>query len=73
MNADGSGIAQLTSGGDDHMHPDWSPGGTQIAFAASPCTYYYGCQAYAIHVVRSNGTNVAPVTGRYGSDPDWQP
>jgi Tol biopolymer transport system component len=35
MNADGTGIAQLTEGGLSHIHPSWSPDGRRLAFAAT--------------------------------------
>ncbi|MEX2157598.1 MAG: hypothetical protein WD773_12265 [Gemmatimonadales bacterium] len=72
MNADGSGVTQLTSGGDDHADPAWSPDGQWIAFNAAPCSYY-GCSEWAIRAVRSNGTDLREITGSLAFHPAWRP
>jgi TolB protein len=63
MDADGSGLKQLTSGPGD-FDPDWSPDGTQIVFV----------RRAAIFVMEADGSNQRQLTqsaiGRY---PTWSP
>ena len=74
MNADGSGVTQLTSGDDyaDYADPAWSPDGQWIAFNAAPCDYY-GCYDWAIRAVRSNGTDQREISGSLAIHPAWRP
>ncbi len=71
INAGGDGLAQLTSGYDDHGDPAWSPDGNWIAFNAGQC--YYGCSAWIIKAVRSNGTDIRDVLGPTAYHPTWGP
>ena len=68
MNADGSGVTQLTSNGDDDKAPTWSPDGTKIAFGSirdgKP----------AVYVMKADGTariNFHKTTKGYGIAPSW--
>ena len=62
MNADGTGVVRLTTGGRDES-PAWSPDGTRIAFTRDECRRY-PCLP-AIHVMDADGSGVRWVaTGR---------
>jgi hypothetical protein len=52
MNVDGSGVVQLTSGG-NHIEPAWSPDGTKIAYVAG-CTTS-GCSTTGPNDHRQDG------------------
>ena len=52
MNADGSGVVQLTTGG-NHIEPAWSPDGSKIAFVAG-CTTV-GCATTGPNGRRQDG------------------
>ena len=54
MNADGSGQAVLTPGGD----PSWSPDGSQIAFTS----YFQAVQGEALYVINADGTGLKRLT-----------
>jgi Tol biopolymer transport system component len=84
MNADGSGLAALTSnkrGQDDF--PEWSPDGARIAFTRSELAYCdgRGCPSPSekvvphVHIMNADGTGVQPLSsGRwYEHDPTWSP
>ncbi|NJN65939.1 MAG: DUF5050 domain-containing protein [Chloroflexaceae bacterium] len=72
INADGSGMQQLTTIGGDSGSPTWSPDGTRIAFQSgngvSP-------GSYEIYVMDADGTNQAPITSNSAMDyrPSWSP
>jgi len=80
MQADGTGVRQLTGAEPDaNAHdegPAWSPDGTQIAFTSGP-----GNLEGDIHVMNADGTDVRRLTfnedPRRGwardESPDWQP
>ena len=54
MNADGSGLVQLTDDPDWHaLHPSWSPDGARIAFDLSPSSGFSD-----IYVMNADGSNV---------------
>jgi len=62
VNADGSGLVQLTSDDSDDREPAWSPDGRLIAF-----------NRFGIWVMNStDGSNVRQVT-QNGSHPSWSP
>lgn len=76
MNADGSGMKQLTqkkrpTSTEDHM-PTWSPDGRRIAFQRINTTASPRGQS-AIYVMNANGTHVRRVTPRAldASNPRW--
>ncbi len=65
MNADGSGLVQLTEGTTEGYHAVWSPDGSKIAFTKSG----------EIYSMNSNGTEVTNLTNNAVSDnsPAWSP
>lgn len=67
MNADGSGVTNLTLGTREERTPDWSPDGTKIAYAADD-----------IYVINADGTGRKKLTdipglGLATSSPSWSP
>ena len=73
MNADGSGLTQVTHSEDfEESAPDWSPDGQQIAFYRVPWDSYVG----DIYIVDVNGANLKQVTNTPDNqdlDPQWLP
>jgi WD40 repeat protein len=69
VNADGSGLRQLTDGLDD-MTPSLSPDGKKVAFSS-----FRRDGNYEIYVINTDGTNLTRITNRKESDvsPDWSP
>ncbi len=73
--ADGSGFAQLTgyANFDIVVHPNWSPDGSQIAYAVSTD----GGATFQVHVVDADGSNDHAITPTpqisWASDPAWSP
>jgi TolB protein len=70
INADGSGLTNLTSNSVGDFKPRWSPDGTKITFMSDRSG------DYDIYTMNANGSNVAPVTTNprwHDMDPDWQP
>ena len=65
MNADGSGVTQLTFSG-EALTPDWSPDGTKIAFSNE------GAFTGSIDVMNADGSGLTTLTTP-GMSPDWQP
>jgi TolB protein len=76
MNADGSNPTRLTeTGGLQSTDPNWSPDGTQIAFAMSGADPSYAT-TFNIFVMDADGSHVTKVTSDpYGifGDPAWSP
>src|SRR5438128_1767197 len=70
MNADGSGMTDLTSSLAKDESPAWSHDGSKIAFMSSR-----GGGALEIFVMNSDGTGVVPVTsGSLQAEfPSWSP
>jgi Tol biopolymer transport system component len=67
MNADGTGMRQLTSGERD-AHPSWSPDGTKIAFVRD--------QGHALYVMNADGTSVHEIYRPsicFVESPQWSP
>ncbi|HET9130520.1 MAG TPA: DPP IV N-terminal domain-containing protein, partial [Terriglobia bacterium] len=60
MHADGSSPRWLTPDGVDDYYPTWSPDGSMVAFVRNN----------DLHIVNSDGTNVARVTWNHNS---WYP
>jgi dipeptidyl aminopeptidase/acylaminoacyl peptidase len=70
MNADGSGVTQLTSNTAHDEGPAWSPDATMLAYTSGP-TNVTG----DIHVMTSAGVHLRQLAPYEGIDesPDWQP
>ncbi len=69
MNADGTGVTQLTDNDVDDRSPVWSPDGTQIALTGE------GDGDEEIFVMNADGTGVTQLTDNDGRDwiPVWSP
>jgi len=69
MNADGTGVTQLTDNDDRDWPPAWSPNGKQIAFGSDR----YGDSE--IFVMNADGTGVTQLTDNDDLDrvPVWSP
>lgn len=70
MNADGTGLSNLTNHDADDDSPSWSPDGTRIAFHSDRDDEYGD-----IYVMNADGTNVTRLTSErtFDVDPDWSP
>jgi TolB protein len=67
MDADGSGVKQLTRGADRCRAPAWSPEGKRIAFCrATP-------DGDRVQVIDADGGDPKPVGEGDGSEPAWSP
>jgi Tol biopolymer transport system component len=64
MNADGTGVTQLTDNNDWDRSPVWSPDGKQIAFESDR----YG--DWEIFVMNADGSDVESL-GQQGSPTSW--
>ena len=64
MNADGTGVTQLTDNDDWDWWPVWSPNGKQIAFGSDR----YGDRE--IFVMNADGSNVVSL-GQQGYPSSW--
>ena len=69
MNADGSGVRQLTRNSDDDGLPDWSPDGRRIVFDSDRDG------DAEIYVMNADGSGVRQLTDNSSSDwwPNWSP
>jgi len=69
MNADGSGVADLTNNSASDSQPTWSPDGTRIAFTSNRSG---NNEVYAMN---ADGSGVADLTNNSGADTDpaWSP
>ena len=67
MNADGTGVQQLTDNDDDDWIPAWSPNGDKIVFA-SDRELSGNCCDYEIFVMDADGTGVTHLTDNNGND-----
>jgi len=64
INIDGTGLVQLTDGG-DNLGPSWSPDGNWIAFTS------FRDGNNEIYIIHPDGTGLTRLTNRPISD--WQP
>jgi dipeptidyl aminopeptidase/acylaminoacyl peptidase len=69
MNADGTGVKQLTDTADPHDSPQWSPDGDRIAFATQK-NGVWGVDV--MNADRSGIQRIAETPGR-GASPSWSP
>ena len=71
MATDGSGGHRLTPGSVGANQGDWSPDGTQIAFANNCCV----TENSEIMVMKANGTRITQITENLGNVqwPSWSP
>ncbi len=75
MNADGTGLVQVTNVPEGACQPRWSPDGTKIAFI-SPCernlVSYPGASMF---IINADGTGMTPLPSVPGGDydPTWSP
>jgi Tol biopolymer transport system component len=72
MNADGSGLAQLTNNASESsFNPTWSPDGTRIAFGRGAD----GATTSEIYVMNADGSEVVNLTrsGGFNASPAWSP
>lgn len=64
INADGSGLQQLTSGDHGGGNADWSPDGTKIVFNREG----------TLHTINPDGSNLTQLTATgHDGNPTWQP
>jgi Tol biopolymer transport system component len=79
VNADGTGLTQMTSMENGACQPSWSPDGLQFVFI-SPCRargdfYETAYKDSSLYVINANGTDLKSLTVVPGSDfdPSWSP
>ncbi len=70
MNADGTGLVNVTNDELEDEDPDWSPDGTMIAFTRLAPDYHP--DIWTIRVDGSGGTNLTP-DAAWEQSPDWSP
>jgi Tol biopolymer transport system component len=70
MNADGSGLTQLTSKFGDNVEPNWSPTGDKIVFRHETLR---GRNPSYIYTMNADGTGATPLIHKDDSEatPDW--
>jgi len=75
MNADGTGLTQLTGSPWEDNDPEWSPDGTKIVFKSTRGTQMSAREE--IYVMNSDGSGVTRLTQTSGwqsdHDPSWNP
>jgi Tol biopolymer transport system component len=75
VNADGSGLRQITNGSVSDGHPSWSPDGTHILFERAVFKDGKPSADYDLYLMRQDGTDLHPVFKRSGWQllADWSP
>jgi Tol biopolymer transport system component len=73
INADGTGLTQLTSGFGNNLDPKWSPGGDKIAFTHFNSGNDVHSQIYAMNADGSDITRVTSNSSDFNFGPDWGP
>jgi Tol biopolymer transport system component len=76
MNADGSGVRQLTDSDGLDVHPSWSPDGSRIVFASARTTQMYSSPGkLQIYVMDADGQHPVRLTNNQVNDysPEWSP
>ena len=73
MNADRTGIRQLTHLHENVRNPSWSPGGDQIIFEVHKRGYSLPDAEGSIYVIDASGANSHQLTDRTGLGPVWSP
>ena len=71
VNADGTGVRQLTPGGLGALHPQWSPNGQLISFNNE--VQQPGTASDQIFVVHPNGSGLTRVTNPTNGDVSYEP
>jgi Tol biopolymer transport system component len=67
LNADGSGLQQLTSTPAREERPRWSPDGSRILFNA------FAGEVSQVYTINADGTNLRQLTTQDGVDAEWSP
>jgi len=76
MNADGSGVMQLTDSDGIDAHPSWSPDGSKIVFASARTSEMYSSPGkMQIYVMDADGQHATRLTNNRVNDfaPEWSP
>lgn len=84
MNAEGSGVTQLTDVPGEDAWPAWSPDGTKIVFSSQrdDCAFNdrAGCEDFAglgefhdLYVMNADGSDQTRITDVFGQFPVWSP
>lgn len=78
VNADGSGLEQITEWADNAGDPDWSPDGSLIVFGTHPLEEFQVSGASELFTVRPDGTGLEELTaygpeGPRATQPRWTP
>jgi len=71
VNADGTGLTQLTYKAVNHQNPKWSPDGTRIAFEGN----VKDTTNTDIYIIRADGTGLVRLTSKpaWDGQPTWRP
>jgi Tol biopolymer transport system component len=73
VNADGSGLTEVTAGGNDYLYPAWSPDGMQLAVVR--IEHFSTHSRWSIMLMASDGSGAREIYGedlRAGGDPSTE-